>query len=240
MLAPVTAPWRRLAFLAPMRGELRPLVRALGLRRRAGEPLYAGRIGGADVVAVQAGVCPRAAARAAERLLDAFAADRVVVVGVAGAVAPEVAVGGLVVPARVLDLASGAEHVPAPFARAAPRGTLATSAGFVTDAAEIARLAARGVVALDMETAAVAAVCERRGCAWSVVRAASDRAGDPAVGPEIVALLGEDGRPRVGAAAAYLARAPGRVRVLVRLARDAGRAARAAAAAAADALRAAS
>jgi NAD(P)H-hydrate repair Nnr-like enzyme with NAD(P)H-hydrate epimerase domain len=87
-----------------------------------------------------------------------------------------------------------------------------------------------------METAAIAAVCERRACAWSVFRAISDRAGDPAVDPAVLALAGADGRPDALVVARYLASRPWRIPLLLRLARDSSRAARAAASAAARAL----
>jgi nucleoside phosphorylase len=220
-----------------MRLELRPLARFLCLRARPGaDGRLAGSLGQLEVVAATAGVGPRAAARAAERLLDAEAVDHVVVVGIAGGVGAGSAVGDLVVPERVLDLATGAEHRPAPLGTRAPRGALATADRLIVDPGEIARLERQGVVAIDMETAAIAAVCERRGCAWSVFRAISDRAGDPAVDPAVLGLAGVDGRPDALAVARYLARRPWRVALLARLARDSGRAARAAASAAARAL----
>jgi hypothetical protein len=92
------------------------------------------------------------------------------------------------------------------------------------------------VLAIDMETAAVAAVCERRGRPWSVFRALSDRAGDPLVGADVLALAGEDGEPDLAAVFRFLLRRPWRLPLLVRLGRDSSRATRAAAAAAVRAL----
>jgi nucleoside phosphorylase len=230
-------PVRRIAFLAPMRSELRPLVRRLRLRPRAGEAgVYEGRAGAAEVVAATAGIGTRAAARAAERVLAAGPVDLVVVVGVAGGVGPRVALGALIVPERVVDLATGAEHRPAALGGAAPRGTLATSDALIADPAELARLEREGVVALDMETAAVAAVCERRGRPWAVFRAISDRAGDPAVDPAVLALVGPDGRPDLRALARFLLPRPWRALRLARLGRDLRRATHAAAAAAVESL----
>jgi len=93
-----------------------------------------------------------------------------------------------------------------------------TTDELLLDPARHADLRAHGVVALDMETAAVAKVCEGRGVPWSVVRAISDRAGDGSVDAEILGLTHPDGRPNLSAVARYLLRHPGAVPRLVRLA----------------------
>lgn len=232
---------RRAAILAPMHPELRPLLRRLSLRRvaAAGGALFTGALGRLEVVAAITGIGTRAAARTAERVLAVTAIDHLVVVGIAGGVGPSVGVGELVVPERVLDLASGAEHRPAPLGRVAARGALATSDALVVERDALARLEERGVVAVDMETAAIAAVCERRGVAWSVFRAISDRAGAGPLDAEVLRLLGADGRPDALEVARFVATRPWRVPHLFRLGRDSRRATRAAAAAAVAALAAA-
>jgi nucleoside phosphorylase len=236
----MTAPTggRRVAVLAPMRMELAPLVRPLGLRRVGArrERGYAGALGGLEIVAAVTGIGTGAAARAAERALDAGAVERVLVVGIAGGIGPSVAVGDLVAPERVIDLATGAEHRPTPLGVASPRGALATSDRLLADPAEAAALARRGVVAIDMETAAVAAVCARRGVPWSVVRAISDRADDGSTDEAVLGLAGPDGGGGAFAVARFLLTRPWRVPQLVRLGRDARRAAQTAAAAAVQAL----
>jgi adenosylhomocysteine nucleosidase len=228
----------RVALLAPMPSELRPLVRMLSLRRGAGGggACLSGQAPGAEVFATTTGIGTVAATRAAEGLLEAVAVDHLLVVGIAGGIGPSVAVGDLVVPERVLDLATGTEYRPSPMGGVAPRGTLATSDALLTDPREAARLAAEGVVAIDMETAAIAAVCERRGCPWSVFRAISDRADDGSTDPAILALAGPDGRPKPGAVARFLLTRPGRIPQLLRLARGLRRSTNAAAAAAVRAL----
>lgn len=219
------APLRRVALLAPMPSELRPLARMLGLapRQRGDGPSllagHSGRDGRVEVVAATTGIGMRAAARAAERILEAGPVDHLVVVGVAGGIGPSVAVGDLVVPECVLDLASGGEHRPRPLGAVAPRGILASSDVLLADPAQAAGLAARGVVAIDMETAAVAAICEARGCPWSVFRAISDRADDGSTDAAVLALAGPDGRPRAGAVARLLLTQPWRIPQLLRLAR---------------------
>jgi nucleoside phosphorylase len=229
---------RRVALLAPMHPELRPLVRRLALRRAsaAGGALFTGALGRTELVAALAGIGTRAAASATERLLDATPVDHLVVVGIAGGVGAGVRVGDLVVPERVVDLATGSVHRPTPIGSAVARGTLATADALVVDAERLAGLAREGVVAIDMETAAIAAVCERRGLAWSVFRAVSDLAGSGPVDAEILHLAGPDGRPTALAVTRFLLTRPWRGPHLARLGLDTRRAARAAADAAAAAL----
>ncbi len=225
-------PDRRVAVLAPMRPELRPLVAPLGLRSQpAGATgLLLGAVGRVEVVAAMTGVGLRAGTRAAERVLDSGPVAHLVVVGVAGGIGAS-AIGDLVVPEVVIDLATGAEHRPARLGDTPPRGALASSDLLLTDPAEAARLAARGVVAVDMETAAIAAVCERRGCPWSVFRGISDRADDGSTDSAILGLVDLDGNPDLRAVVRFLARQPWRMPQLLRLARGL----RAATSAAADA-----
>ena len=61
---------------------------------------------------------------------------------------------------------------------ATPRGTIISSDQFGYDDPTIQRFIADGVVALDMETAAGADICEQRGMPWSAYRAISDRGDD--------------------------------------------------------------
>jgi adenosylhomocysteine nucleosidase len=235
------------ALLAPMTSELRPLVRLLALRR-PGPPgtengTYAGRVGGLAVTAMRAGVGTDAAARATRRVLDAGRVDHVVVVGIAGGIDDLLAIGDLVFPRAVVDARTGARFTPHPFGDHRARGAgvsdglLHTSDDLIVDPGAVDELASRGIVALDMETAAVAAVCEERSCPWSVVRAVSDRASDGLVDEAVAGLARPDGSPDLRAVARLVARHPARVGHLARLGRDARIAARAAAEAAASAVR---
>jgi adenosylhomocysteine nucleosidase len=231
-------PVRRVAILAAMRSELRPLVRplSLGSARSADSALLAGTLGRVEVVAATTGIGTRAAAHTAEQLLGATPVDHVVVVGIAGGIGTSVEIGDLVVPDLVLDLASGIEHRPAPLGDTTPRGMLVTSDVLLVDANEAARLERRGAIAIDMETAAIAAVCERRRCPWSVFRAISDRADDGSTDAAVLGLAGPDGRPNVPALARFVLSRPWRVPQLARLARGTRIATSAAAAAAISAL----
>jgi adenosylhomocysteine nucleosidase len=90
----------------------------------------------------------------------------------------------------------------------------------------------RGVTAVDMETGAVAAVCEARGVAWSAIRSISDKVGDKAISDETMALAGPDGSPKPADAAKYLLTHPLEIPSLLRHARQSSTATRNAAIAA--------
>jgi nucleoside phosphorylase len=213
-----------------MRQELAPLLKKLALRPSdADRALHVGRAGDVEVVATATGIGMAAAARATERLLDVHPVDHVMVVGIAGGVDAAQPIGALIQPEVVVDGTSGREHRPAQLGDAPPRGRLVSSDALVTALDHAERLRRDGVVGLDMETAAVAAVCERRGCPWSVYRAISDRVTDGTTDAAVLALAGPDGSGNPGAVARYLLAKPWRIVRLARLARGSLRAADAAA-----------
>src|SRR4051794_14366351 len=145
-----------------MRLEVQPLVRACGLvpAQVDGATVYSGEVGTVDVVATTMRMGTTAARDATHRILATGPIDHLVVIGVAGGVGPTVKVRDVIVPQLVLDGATGKEYVPAPFGDLQPRGVLHTSDELIDDAERIDALAARGVIALDMETASIAAVCD--------------------------------------------------------------------------------
>jgi adenosylhomocysteine nucleosidase len=225
----------RIGVLAPMPSELAPVRRAFGLRERIGagfEALHLGRVDEVEIVATRAGMGTRSARRSAERLLDAAEVDHVVVVGIAGGIG-ESRVGDVVVPEIVVDDASGRELRPSTLGDRDVSGAILTSDDFHVDPQHVARLEARGITALDMETSGVAIVCEERGVPWSVVRVISDRAEDH---PDdaVIGMMNEDGSPRIGASLRFLATHPQRLPTMIRLAKGSTLAARRAAATAVE------
>jgi len=221
MATSVQAP--RVALLAPMVSELRPLVRTLSLHRtRLGDAdVHAGVAGGVEVVATTSGMGMDAASEATERLLGSTTVDHLVVVGVAGGVGPTIEIGDLVVPEVVVDGRTGREYQPAPLGANTARGRIVSSDQFGYEPDVIARFTDEGVVALDMETGAVAAVCERLRTPWSTFRAISDRGDDHTVDPAVLGLAHPDGSPNGPAALRYLLRRPWRIFRLAKLGRDA-------------------
>ena len=230
----MTDPSRRGAVLvlAPMRSELRPVLRELSARPTTvgGVGMHRSRAGRREVVVGLIGVGPGEARRATVQLLDALTeggtvVDHVVVNGIAGGIGATVAVGDTVVPETVVDLASGRCFRATPAPGHEPSGTIATVDELILDLERLGALADDGIDALDMETAAVADVCEARGIPWSAVRVVSDCPREGLLDDGIMAMLRPDGTVDPLAALWHMATHPRRIPKLVRLGRDAGTAA---------------
>lgn len=203
--------------------ELAPLKRRLALRRsRVGTlDMFEGDLDGRPVVAIVTGMGTGAAAAHLTSLLDAVEVALVVVVGIAGSVEPDAVIGTLVLPQFVVDGASGARYRPERLGSGQPRGTMWTSNSLITDRTVIDELVADGVVALDMETGAIAGVCQGRGIPWSVFRCISDRVDDGTVDDDLLGLSRPDGSPDLRAVISYVVRHPTRIPRLARTAREA-------------------
>ena len=200
--------------------------------------MHRGRLGDRAVVAIVTGMGTELATRGIEGLLSRVEVDHVLVVGITGALENETPIGTLVLPEIVVDSATGREHRPVRIGDAHHEGRMWTTDTLTTDLDVLAELRTQGVVSLDMETAAIAWVCERRGIPWSVFRAISDRASDGTVDAEVFAMSNQDGTPNHEAIAAYFEKYPDRVATLAQMAEDSTLATERAAAAAIEAARA--
>jgi adenosylhomocysteine nucleosidase len=191
----------RLLVLTAVDLEARTLARDLGLSPVPGTawPRFTG--GRLDVVAIGLG-----AAHLATRLDGVSPPALVVSAGACGALAPELAVGALVVPDTVLD--GGGRRFATTATRGVRRhGALLTTTEVLADAAAKSRLwLETGALAVDMESAPILAWAAARGVPALVVRAVSDPAsrGVPA---DLARVVHEDGRLRpMRAVSAVLAR----------------------------------
>jgi adenosylhomocysteine nucleosidase len=191
----------RLLVLTAVDLEARTLARQLGLVPSAGRPWP--RFTGGALEIVPVGV---AASQLAPRLADVPAPSLVVSAGVCGALAPQLAVGALVVPEAVLGL-DGRRHVTAAVGGLRRSGTLVSTDRVLEDAAAKSRLwLETGALAVDLESAEILAWAAARGVPGAVVRGVSDPAGR-GVPADLARVVHDDGRVRpMRAATAMLAR----------------------------------
>ena len=198
------------------------------------------RLGTSELTAVATGLGVRRASEAARRAIEAFpAADLVIATGVAGALDETLECADLVIADRLVlereesDTAAETYLIPAAdlarFEKAVQQGSRRATAGPILTttrilhdgAAKRAASARTGAIAVDMESAAIAAEASRRGVPFACVRAVLDTVDESIVGAE---LAGPDGEVRPLAAATFMLRNPTAVSGLVRMMRTLGRA----------------
>lgn len=206
--------------LAPMQVELQPIVHQLGLTDDGDGTQFRGKAGDIEVIAMLTNIGMAAGADAARRILE-HGVDWVMVVGVAGGVDHQrITIGDVIVPEVVLDRATGNRFHPTPVGDIAPYGIVSCGDDLITDSDMLAQMELDGVVAVEMETAAVAPVCEDAGVPWSVFRGISDFADGGLVDDALFAMTGPDGSADPDAMKRYLAENPDRARILVQLGYD--------------------
>ncbi|MCY3590145.1 MAG: hypothetical protein OXH32_00735 [Acidobacteria bacterium] len=181
-------------YLAAMKSEASALLRRVEGASRVGDgaapAAVRGRIGDRPVQVAVCGVGERAARRAAERcarLASQGACGRVVWLGIAGALSPDLEVGDLVVGRTVMapdqpSIGVDETLVGAAAARGCRPGVLVTASGLVVTASSREALwrssGSQPRTAVDMETWAAARVLQRAGIPFAAVRAISDTAAD--------------------------------------------------------------
>jgi nucleoside phosphorylase len=229
----------RVLVLAPMPLELEAIVTAFGLTRAADSddaPLT-GRVGANDVTAIHIGMGPPLTRAALSRAFDATQPDHapfdhVMIAGICGGLDPDLPVGTLINPETVIDHTSGATYVHLPPGGTPTAGKLITTEGVSLDADQSRRFFEDGCIGVDMETSAVAEVCEANGCPWSVYRCVSDRHYDGLLDERVIKLANPDGSGNREAFERLLAEDPSILPKLEQLGRDSALAARLAAEAA--------
>ena len=230
---------RQVAILAPMPLEMDAVISVFGLHP-IGEGFHApctGQVGDSAVTAIHVGMGPaptRAAlARLFERgLPDSGELDHVMIAGICGGLDPDLPVGTVINPEIVVEHSTGLCYRHRPPGDAPLRGKLITTETVLFDTELSHRFFADGCVAVDMETSAVAEMCEPRGVPWSVYRCIGDRHFDGLLDARLVALTNPDGSVDAAAIQKLLTEQPEVAAKLEPLSRDAARAARLAAEAA--------
>ncbi len=230
---------RQVVILAPMPLEMDAIVKAFGLSPSGGATgtPATGSVGESVVTAIHMGMGPPLARAATSRLFDEgqpghAPVDHVMIAGICGGLDPDLDVGTLVNLEVVIDHTSGTTYRHDPPGDAPRAGKLVTTEVVSLDPALGRRLLEDGCIGVDMESSAVAEVCDAQGCPWSVYRCISDRAVDGLLDERIVALTNPDGSPNPTEIERLIAAQPELVDRLARLASDTALAARLAAEAA--------
>jgi len=230
---------RQVVILAPMPLEMNAIVTAFGLRPTddlRGAP-WTGQVGTSNVTAIHIGMGPPLTRVATARLFDETVpdyvpVDHVMIAGICGGLDPDIAVGTLINPEVIIEYTSGATYRHTPPGDARLAGKLMTTEGVTLDSALSQRFLEEGCLGVDMESSAVAEVCEAHGCPWSVYRCIGDRPFDGLLDQRIVALTNPDGSGNVAEIKRLIAAEPELAVKLERLSRDTTMAARRAAEAA--------
>jgi nucleoside phosphorylase len=177
-----------IAIVAAMPEELAPLrarLVAASTRQHGALAVERGRLAAEEVALAATGDGARNARAGVDALLAASGAEALVVVGVSGALSPELATADLVVGSRITDEDGTTREADAARVAAATRATggraaVIVSARRIADSADekrrLARQAGSGLAVVDLESAAYVAAAEARAIPWVVLRAVSDRA----------------------------------------------------------------
>ncbi len=230
---------RHVVILAPMPLEMNAIVTAFGLSpiSEVKGAVWTGRVGNSDVTAIHIGMGPPLTRAATLRLFDetvpgSVPVEHVMIAGICGGLDADLEVGTLINPEIVIEHASGATYRHTPPGDAPQAGKLITTEGVSLDLELSRRFLNDGCLGVDMESSAVAEVCEAQGCRWSVYRCIGDRHFDGLLDERIVALTNPDGSGNPAEIERLIAGEPELVAKLERLSHDTARAARLAAEAA--------
>jgi adenosylhomocysteine nucleosidase len=182
----------RVAIIAAVAGELKPLVRGWARESRNGVDLWRRRRGDVEWIAAIAGIGVDAAARAFAEVEGAGPIDAVISAGWAGALSGDLVAGRAYLVSGVIDGRTGER-----FALPAWNGEcLLVTSDRVADPAEKRRLAATyGAGLVDMEAAGVARLAGTRVIPFHCVKGISDGPGDRL--PDLNAFITENGQFRL-------------------------------------------
>lgn len=228
---------RHVVVLAPMPLEMDAVVTAFGLSRvnEADEPPFTGSVGTSDVTAIHIGMGPTLTRAATSKLFSGSfpgPVDHVMISGICGGLDPDLPVGTLINPEFVIEFASGAVHRHTPPGDAPLAGKLVTTENASLDVDLSRRFFEDGCIGVDMETSAVAEICEAHTCSWSAYRCIGDRYFDGLLDRSIVDATNPDGSGNRAEIRRLIDSDPSLAGRLERLSRDTALAARLAAEAA--------
>ncbi len=154
----------------------------------------------------------------------------IISIGIAGALAPEMEVGDVVIAERVVTACEAFETDAKWTARLAasfPNATIGAilGRGTIADTAEVKALLhdATGAVAVDMESHLAADAALTHGLPFAALRVISDRA-DQSLPPAALVAMNPDGSIALGRVLWSVAKGPGQIGALIRTGRESDRA----------------
>jgi nucleoside phosphorylase len=183
-----------IAIVAAMPEEIAPLRARLAGASARTQPtsigtlvIERGRLGGQEIALGATGDGARNARAGVAALLAGSGARALVVIGVSGALSPELASADLIVASRVIDeegraCAADAEQVDATLRATGGRAAAVLSARRIADSADekrrLAKQAGAGLAVVDLESSSYVAAAVEAAIPWVVLRAVSDTAGE--------------------------------------------------------------
>jgi adenosylhomocysteine nucleosidase len=213
--------------------ELEPLAQLLtGLRKLKWPIDYAfeGIWESRRIMLAANGAGPKRAVRAVETAIRAVSAaelsasklEAVVSTGLCGAIDPSLRENEIVVATEVLDSTTNERYAAASVLsdRSFAQGTVVTQDRIAVTAAEKAHLANSGAIAVDMESAAIAAHSKRARLPFACIKVVSDRADEP-FDLDLNQMRAPDGRIARGKIGLYALTHPNKIAGLLRLKRRA-------------------
>ncbi len=230
---------RHVVVLAPMPLEMEAITTAFGLTPdgEGADATWSGTVGRSEVTAVHIGMGPPLTRQVLEHLFDETAPgyrpiDHVMNAGICGGLDPSLDVGTVINPAVIIEHSTGVAYQHMPPGDSPLAGTLITTDEATLDHDQSRRFFEEGIIAVDMESAAVADVCQARGVPWSIYRCIGDRWFDGLLDERIIAVTNQDGSGNMEALSRLIASDPQVKANLERLGRETFQAARLAAEAA--------
>jgi adenosylhomocysteine nucleosidase len=173
------------------------------------------------VVIVEAGTGAERARRATRALMDAHTPVWVLSAGFSGALHPDLKLGDIVVANSIVDTSGEELRVDVKMAPDPERGwhvgRILMAGEIVRTVSEKRQLAERhDALAVDMESLAVAQVCQQTGTRFMAVRVISDDLSHD-LPPEVMSVFGGTGSLRAGAIAGALLKRPSSMKDMWRL-----------------------
>lgn len=207
----------RLAMVAALEREVHPLIKHWQVREREHEGRVFRFHEDGPAVLVCGGIGPAAARRAAEAVIVLYRPAMLYSVGYAGALDPALAVGELLLPARIIN-ADDSSRVDLPQGQ----GVLLSHAQVASVAQKSKLRESYGAQAIDMEAAAVARAAEARHLPFQAIKVISDEFNFEL--PATDRFVDTEGRFREMRFALHAALRPWLWAGLIRLARNSARA----------------